>query len=99
MRRRGFISLIAYVNVGCFAVIVPTDFAHARTKKPTAPEDVLASIIECQDFRKNFDGKWTSNLNARIGKLDFSNHTLGVGEVAIGGADLASVLDRKCAPR
>jgi hypothetical protein len=32
-----------------------------------------------------------------IGKLDFSSHTFGVGEVDIGGADLATVLSRKCA--
>jgi hypothetical protein len=31
-----------------------------------------------------------------IGKLDFSRHTFGVGEVNIGGADLAAVLSRKC---
>jgi hypothetical protein len=99
MRRRGFISLKAYLIAGCFAVIVPTDFAHARAKKPSAAEYALVSKINCQDFQKNSDGKWTSNPNTRIGKTDFSTHTFGVGEVDIGGADLATVLNRKCAAR
>jgi hypothetical protein len=50
----------------------------------------------CQDFQKNSDGKWTSSSNATIGKMDFGSHTFGVGEVDIGGADLATVLNRKC---
>lgn len=98
MPRLGFTSLKAFAIAGYFTVIISVDFAHAQPQKPPAPED-LASKIKCQDFRKNADGKWTSNLNTTIGKLDFSTHTFGVGEVAIGGADLASVLDRKCAPR
>jgi len=31
---------------GCFAAFMPTDFAHAQPKKPTAPEDTLASKIK-----------------------------------------------------
>jgi hypothetical protein len=96
MPRRGFISLTAYIIGGCFAVFTPMNFLHAQPKKPIAPEDTLASKIKCQDFQKNSNGKWMSNPNTRIGKMDFSTHTFGVGEVAIGGADLASVLDRKC---
>jgi hypothetical protein len=98
MPRRGFISLKPYLIAGCFAAMLPADFA-AQSKKPTTAEDSLASKIKCQDFHKNSDGKWISNPNTRIGKMDFSTHTFGAGEVAIGGADLASVLDRKCAPR
>jgi hypothetical protein len=99
MPRPEFISFRAYGLAICFAVIVPTDFAHAQAKKPPAAADTLASKLKCQDFQKNSDGKWTSNPHTSIGKMDFSTHTFGVGEVAIGGADLASVLDRKCAPR
>ncbi len=99
MRRHGSISLKAYVIAGCFAVIMPAEFAHAQPKKPTAPEDILAPKIKCQDFQKNSDGKWTSNPNTRIGKMDFSTHTFGVGEIDIGGADLATVLNRKCVAR
>ena len=96
MRRGEFISLEAYVIAGCFAIITPADFAHAQQKGPTAMEDTLAAKIKCQHFQKNSDGKWTSSPNATIGKMDFSRHTFGVGEVDIGGADLATVLNRKC---
>jgi hypothetical protein len=85
-----------YVIAGCFTVIAATDLAHARPKKPIAAEDTLVAKITCQDFQKHFDGKWTSSPNARIGKLDFSSHTFGIGEVEIGGADLAIVLNQKC---
>jgi len=87
------------VIAGCFAVILPADLAHAQPKKQAALEDTLASKIKCQDFQNNSNGKWTSNPNTRIGKMDFSTHTFGVGEVDIGGADLATVLNRKCVAR
>jgi len=96
MRRGEFISLEAYVIVGCFAIITPGDLAHAQPKKPTATEDTLAAKIKCQHFQKNSEGHWTSSPNATIGKMDFSGHTFGVGEVDIGGADLSTVLNRKC---
>ena len=96
MRRCEFILLRAYVIAGCFAVITPADLAHAQPKKPTATEGTLAAKIKCQDFQKNSDGKWTSSSNATIGKMDFGSHTFGVDEVDIGGADLATVLNRKC---
>ena len=96
MRRCEFILLRAYVIAGCFAVITPADLAHAQLKKPTATEGILAAKIKCQDFQKNSDGKWTSSSNATIGKMDFGSHTFGVDEVDIGGADLATVLNRKC---
>src|SRR3974377_1649866 len=85
MRQREFISLKAYVIAGCFAVITPADLAHAQPKKPTATEDTLAVKIKCQDFQKNSDGKWTSSPNVTIGKMDFSGHTFGIGEIDIGG--------------
>jgi hypothetical protein len=96
MRSGEFISLKAYVIAGCFAVITPADLTYAQPKKPTATEDTLVPKIECQHFLKNSDGKWTSSSDATIGKMDFSRHTFGIGEVNIGGADLATVLNRKC---
>jgi len=97
MRRREFILLKAYVIAGCFAVIMPADPTHAQPNRPSAAEDTLAGKIKCKGFQKNSDGKWTSSPNTTIGKMDFSSHTFSVGEVDIGGADLATVLDRKCA--
>jgi len=99
MRRREFILPKAYVIAGFFAVIAPVDLAHAQQKRPTASEGTLAAKIKCQDFQKNSDGKWTSSPNTRIGKLDFSSHTFGAGEVDIGGVDLAAALDQKCAAK
>jgi hypothetical protein len=85
-----------YLVVGCLAVILPADVAYAQPKKPTAAEDTLAAKIRCQDFQKNAEGKWTSKANTRIGKMDFSSHIFDVGEVDIGGVDLAAALNRKC---
>ena len=96
MRRREFVSLRPYVIAGCFAVMTPAALVHAQPKKPTATEDTLAAKIKCQDFERNSDGKWTSGPNATIGKMDFRDHTFSVGEVDIGGVDLATVLNRKC---
>ena len=97
MRLREFISLKACVIAGGFAVMTPAALVHAQPKKPTVTEDTLAAKIKCQDFERNADGKWTSGPNATIGKMDFRNHAFGVGEVDIGGVDLATVLNRKCA--
>jgi hypothetical protein len=94
MRRRKF---IVYVIAGCFAAIIPADPTYSQTTKQTATENTLAAKIKCKDFQKTSDGKWASSAGTMIGKMDFSSHTFGVGEVNIGGADLATVLSRKCA--
>ena len=96
MRRREFILLGAYVIAGCVAAVTSADLALAQAKNSTSMEDRLSAKIRCQDFQKNSDGKWTSSSKAKIGKMDFSNHTFGVDEVDIGGADLATLLNRKC---
>jgi hypothetical protein len=99
MRRRGFGSL-KYAIVGCLAVVVPHGSVCAQPKKVTTPENnILASKVECQDFQKNSDGTWTSGPNTKIGIMDFSSHIFGTGDVDIGGADLATVLNRKCGDR
>jgi hypothetical protein len=41
-------------------------------------------------------GTWTSGPIAKIGSNPFSNLTFESKRVTIGGADLATVLDRKC---
>jgi hypothetical protein len=94
MKRREF---IACVIVGCFASFIPADPTYSQTTKQAATENTLAAKIKCKDFQKTSDGKWTSSAGTTIGKLDFGSHTFGVGEVNIGGADLATVLSRKCA--
>jgi hypothetical protein len=94
VKRREF---IACVIAGCFAAIILADPTYSQTTKQAATESTLAAKIKCKDFQKTSDGKWTSSAGTTIGKLDFSSHTFRVGEVTIGGADLATVLSRKCA--
>jgi hypothetical protein len=63
----------------------------------TPREDALAAKIPCQEFQRGSDSQWISGPNTTIGKTLFGHHTFGIGEVDIGGADLATVLNRKCA--
>jgi hypothetical protein len=70
--------------------------ANAQQTNVTKAEAALTAKIKCEDFRKNADGTWTSGPNTKIGSNAFSNHTFGTHGVSIGGADLATVLNRKC---
>ena len=62
----------------------------------TPKEDSLGAKIPCQDFQRGSDGQWISSPDATIGKMLFGHHTFGIGEVDVGDADLAAVLNRKC---
>ena len=62
----------------------------------TKAEAALAAKIKCGDFRKNANGTWTSGPNTKIGTNAFPKHTFDNHGVSIGGADLATVLNRKC---
>ena len=62
----------------------------------TKAEAALAAKIKCGDFRKNANGTWTSGPNTKIGASVFPKHTFDIHGVTIGGADLATVLNRKC---
>src|SRR5262249_27212093 len=88
--------LKAYIIVGCFAAITSADFADTQPKEPAATKDTFSPKIKCKPFQKDSDEKGSSSSDATIGKMAFSRHTFGVGEVNIGGADLAIVLNRKC---
>jgi len=70
--------------------------ANSQETNVTKADAALAAKIKCQDFRKNVDGTWTSGPNTKIGSNAFSNHTFDTRGVSIGGADLATVLNRKC---
>jgi len=83
-------TAIAILAVACLAVTP----AAASPK-----EDALAAKVPCQDFRRGSDSQWMSGPNTTIGQMPFGHHTFGIGEVQIGGADLATVLNRKCAAR
>jgi hypothetical protein len=62
----------------------------------TKAEAALAAKIKCGDFRKNTNGTWTSGPDTKIGDSAFPQHTFAIRGVSIGGADLATVLNRKC---
>jgi hypothetical protein len=62
----------------------------------TKAEAALAAKIKCRDFRKNTNGTWTSGPNTKIGVNAFPQRTFDIRGVSIGGADLATVLNRKC---
>ena len=62
----------------------------------TKAEAALAARIKCADFKKNANGTWTSGPNTKIGSNPFPKHTFDIHGVSIGGADLATVLNRKC---
>jgi hypothetical protein len=70
--------------------------ANAQQAEGTKAEAALAAKIKCADFKKNADGTWTSGPNTKIGTNAFSDHTFDTRGVSIGGADLATVLNRKC---
>ena len=80
----------------CLAVATCLSSANADPTQESKAEAALAGKIKCEDFRKNPDGTWTSGPDAKIGGNPFSNLTFDSKRVTIGGADLATVLDRKC---
>jgi hypothetical protein len=70
--------------------------ANAPQTSVTKAEAALSAKITCKDFRRNSDGTWTSGPDTKIGANAFPNHTFDTNAVSIGGADLATVLNRKC---
>jgi hypothetical protein len=78
------------------ASAVTINSANAQQTGVTKAEAALSAKITCKDFRKNSDGTWTSGPDTKIGANAFPNHTFDTNAVSIGGADLATVLNRKC---
>ena len=92
-------KLLSHKLVGvvlCLAGAVTANFANAQQTTVTKAEAALSAKITCKDFRKNSDGTWTSGPDTKIGANAFPNHTFDTNAVTIGGADLATVLNRKC---
>jgi hypothetical protein len=91
MPPQNIFRLLVYVTVAA-----SLSSANADPTQESRAEAALADKIRCEDFRKNPDGTWTSGPDAKIGSNPFSNLTFESKRVTIGGADLATVLDRKC---
>jgi len=80
----------------CLVIANYINSANAQQTEATKAEQALAAKIRCKDFGKNADGTWTSGPDTKIGSNPFSNHTFNIHGVSIGGADVATVLNRKC---
>ena len=91
MLPQNIFRLLVYLAVAAYL-----SSANADPPQESKAEAALAGKITCEDFQKNSDGTWTSGPNVKIGSNPFSNLTFESKRVIIGGADLATVLDRKC---
>jgi hypothetical protein len=63
----------------------------------TVVEQALADKINCDEWKKNQNGSWISKPGTKIGSYSFSNTTVAPGAWSLDGADVGTVLDKKCA--
>ena len=91
------IKLLRHALFGVVLCLVGTDYINSANAQQTDQQTIvtkaeaaLAAKIKCRDFKKNGDG------NTKIGASAFPRHTFDIHGVSIGGADLATVLNRKC---
>jgi hypothetical protein len=91
-------NFLCHKLIGVMLCLVGADpiTASAQQTTVTKAEAELSAKIKCEDFKKNSNGTWTSGPNTKIGANAFPNHTFDTQGVSIGGADLATVLNRKC---
>jgi hypothetical protein len=97
------IKLLRHELFGVVLWLVGTDYINSANAQQTDQQTIvtkaeaaLAAKIKCRDFKKNADGTWTSGPNTKIGANAFPQHTFDIHGVSIGGADLATVVNRKC---
>jgi hypothetical protein len=62
----------------------------------TAVEQTLADKIKCDEWKKNQNGSWISKPDTKICSYSFSNTTIAPGAWSLEGADLGTVLNKKC---
>jgi hypothetical protein len=96
MKQRHFSRFLGGAVAICLMAADCVNSAHAKQPEVTKAEAALAPKIRCEDFKENADRTWTSGPNAKIGGNAFANHTFETHGVSIGGADLTTVLNRKC---
>jgi hypothetical protein len=97
------IKLLRHELLGVVLYVLGTDYINSANAQQTDQQTIvtkaeaaLAAKIKCRDFKKNADGTWTSGPNTKIGVNAFPQHTFDIHGVSIGGADLGTVLNRKC---
>jgi hypothetical protein len=97
------VKLLRHELLGVALCLMGTDYINSANAQQTDQQTIvtkaeaaLADKIKCRDFRKNANGTWTSGPNTKIGVNAFPQHTFNIRGVSIGGADLATVLNRKC---
>ena len=97
------LKLLRDVPFGAVLCLVSTNYINSANAQQTDQQTIvtkaeaaLAAKIKCEDFRKNTNGTWTSAPSTKIGDSAFPQHTFDIRGVSIGGADLATVLNRKC---
>ena len=97
------IKLLRHELLGVVLCLMGTDCINSANAQQTDQQTIvtkaeaaLAAKIKCRDFRKNSNGTWTSGPNTKVGANAFPQHTFDIRGVSIGGADLATVLNRKC---
>jgi hypothetical protein len=62
----------------------------------TVVEQALADKINCDEWKKNQNGSWISKPGTKIGSYSFSNTTVAPGDWSLDGADVGTVLNKKC---
>jgi hypothetical protein len=63
----------------------------------TLVEQALADQINCDEWKRNQNGSWISKPGTKIGSYSFSNTTVAPGDWSLDGADVGTVLNKKCA--
>ena len=63
----------------------------------TAVEQALADKINCDEWKENPNGSWISKPGTKIGSYSFSGTTVAPGDWSLDGADVGTVLNKKCA--
>ena len=70
--------------------------AAAQPAHPNEAEKAMAALVNCNDWKRNPDGSWTSGENVKIGNMTFSSSKIGPNGMNLNGADVATVLEQKC---
>jgi hypothetical protein len=87
--------------IRAMSVVAVTAFLIGQSGKGlaqlTTAEQALADKVKCDEWKKNQNGSWMSKPDTKIGSYSFSNTTVAPGGWSLEGADVGTVLNKKCA--